>query len=93
MKFFADKELREPLNIIHFGRVEVGTTKEINIYLLNNSKAILTNLQFIIKGPFLPPTELIEVWEPITIQPGQVGEVKLRWEPRLKYENHDRICR
>jgi len=87
MKIFADKELKKEIKTIHFGKVKVGESKEVTVWLYNNSKGILTNLDFELTGPELPPSEKIEIVEaPVTIQPGKAEPLTLRWKPSAKFE-------
>ena len=84
MKIYADLELKNPLEKIHFGKVQVGETKELKIYLHNDSKAVLSNLVF--DFPTLPTTEVLEVRGPTTIQPGKVEPLLLKWKPSPKFK-------
>ena len=87
MKIFADKELKKEIKTINFGKVKVGESKEVTVWLYNDSKGILTNLAFEFFGSTLPPTEKIEIVEaPVTIQPGKAEPLTLRWKPSSKFE-------
>lgn len=80
MKVFKDSDLKEEIKTIHFGLVKAGETKEISVYLLNDSKAIVTNLFYSFPG--LPPTEEVEVINaPVTIQAGKVQPLRIKWSP------------
>ncbi|RLJ09964.1 MAG: hypothetical protein DRP15_01720 [Candidatus Aenigmatarchaeota archaeon] len=86
MKIFADKELKEEIKTIHFGKVEAGKEKTITVWLYNDSKAILTNLKVKIIGK-LPKTEKVEILDaPVTIQPGEASPLVLRWKPSLNFK-------
>jgi len=86
MKIFKDPDLKKEIKAINFGKVKVGQSKEVTVWLLNDSKGILTNLAFEFSGP-LPPSEKIEVVKaPVTIQPGKAEPLTLRWKPSAKFE-------
>jgi len=84
MKIWADVGKKIPLQKIHFGKVEVGNEKTLTIYLENDSKAVLSNLLF--DFPSLPPTEILEVHGPVTIQPGKIEPLILKWKPSPKFK-------
>jgi len=84
MKIWADAEKKIPLQKIHFGKVEVGNEKTLTVYLENDSKAVLSNLEFVF--PHLPPTEILEVHGPTTIQPGKMEPLVLKWKPSPKFK-------
>lgn len=84
MKIWADQEKKVPLEKIHFGKVEVGQEKTLTVYIENDSKAVLSNLVF--EFPKLPPTEVLEVQGPVTIQPGEMVPLVLKWKPSLKFK-------
>lgn len=79
MLIWADPDKKIPLQRINFGKVEVGHEKTITVYLENDSKAVLSNLVY--EFPNLPPTEILEVRGPVTIQPGKVEPLVLKWRP------------
>lgn len=84
MKLWADPEKKIPLETIHFGKVEVGQERIITVYLENDSGAVLSNLVF--KFPHLPSTEVLEVQGPVTIQPGAIEPLVLKWKPSPKFK-------
>ena len=84
MRIWADAEKKIPIQKIHFGKVEVGNEKTLTVYLENDSKAVLSNLIF--DFPSLPSTEILEVHGPITIQPGKIESLVLRWRPSPKFK-------
>jgi len=87
MKIFKDKDLKEEIKSISFGKVKVGQSKEVTVWLYNDSTGILTNLVFEFYGPTLPPTEKIEIVKaPVTIQPGKAEPLTLRWKPSAKFK-------
>lgn len=83
MKLWADAEKTQPLETISFGKVEAGKSKTITVYLENDSKAVLTNLQY--EFPNLPPSEVLLVEGPVTVQPGEIVPLKLTWKPSLSF--------
>jgi len=84
MKIYDDPELKKLIQTIHFGKVEAGSSKTITLYLLNDSKAVLTNLVY--EFPSLPSSETLEVHGPITIQSGKQGELILTWKPSVNFK-------
>jgi len=84
MRIWADAEKKIPIQKIHFGKVEVGNEKTLTVYLENDSKAVLSNLIF--DFPSLPPTEVLEVQGPTTIQPGKIEPLVLKWRPSPKFK-------
>lgn len=84
MRIFADPDLKYPIDEIHFGKVEIGQEKVIVVYLHNDSTAILSNLLY--NFPTLPPSELLEVHGPTTIQPGKTEPLTLKWRPSMKFK-------
>lgn len=83
MKIFSNPELTEEIKVINFGIVKAGETKELTLYLYNDSKALLTNLTFEF-GP-LPEPNLKVLEAPVTIQPHESQVLKLRWSPTLTF--------
>lgn len=84
MKIWADADKKIPLQKIHFGKVEVGNEKVLTVYLENDSKAVLSNLEFVF--PHLPPSEVLDVQGPTTIQPGKIEPLVLKWKPSPKFK-------
>lgn len=86
MKIYADKEKKQPLDFIHFGIVKAGDSKTITVYLYNDSKALLTNLQFQIRKN-IPGAEQIEILDaPVTIQPKSLQPLKIKWSPSRTFK-------
>lgn len=86
MKIFADKELKTEVVTIDFGIVEAGSSKEITLHLYNETKAVLSNLEFVFP-PILPePGRLTLVKMPKTIQPGKSAELVLKWSPSMNFK-------
>jgi len=86
MKMYKDKDLKEEIKFIHFGKVEAGSSKTITIWLEHTNKtAIFTNLKF--KFPSLPKTEKLEVVDaPITLQPKSKAPLTLKWSPSKSFK-------
>ena len=84
MRLFEDPEMKKPLMKINFGIVEAGKSKTLIIYMLNNSKAVLSNLEY--KFPALPASEVLHVEGPITIQPGKDDKLTLTWKPSMVFK-------
>jgi hypothetical protein len=82
MKMYTDPELKNEMKSINFGIVDAGTCKDLKVYILNDSDAMLTNLKF-----QLPVIEgLIIVDAPITIQSKQKAVLTLKWCPTMKFK-------
>lgn len=79
IRIFEDKETLKEAKLIHFGTVKAGMIKVIVYYLKNDSETILTNLFY--SFPNLPPSEVLFVEGPTTIQPYGVEPLKLTWKP------------
>lgn len=84
MKIWADREKKIPLSRIHFGKVEVGSEKTLTVYLENDTKAILSNLQYNFSS--LPSTEVLEVHGPSIIQSGTIEPLILKWKPSPSFK-------
>lgn len=84
MRIYEDPEAKNEIEFIHFGKVKAGETKEVTVYLKNDSKAVLTNL--IYEFPTLPPTEVLKVEGPITIQPEAIEALKVKWSPSMEFK-------
>lgn len=50
MKFFRDKGLTEEIDTLHFGEVEAGQSAESLVYLFNDGKAVIRELNFEVVG-------------------------------------------
>lgn len=84
MKLWLDKEKTQPVTKISFGKVEAGTSKTVTVYLENDSDAVLTNLEYIV--PSLPPTEVLKVEGPVTVQPHEIVPITITWKPSLSFK-------
>lgn len=84
MKLWADPDKKQPLEVVSFGKVQVGQEKTITIYLENDSKAVLTNLQYTF--PNLPTSEILLVDGPVTVQPGEIVPIKITWRPSMSFK-------
>lgn len=79
MRVFKDKDLKYEIQTIDFERVEAGSTKELVLYLYNDSSAILEDLEFIVSGDKF----LKIVKSPKRIAPFGVEELRIAWSPPL----------
>jgi hypothetical protein len=82
MKIFKDKELKKPLEQIHFGIVEAGSSKTITVFLFNDTSALLTDLEFQVRTNLPETVEIID--SPSTMEPKSVKPLKLKWSPKAK---------
>ena len=82
---YKDRNLKEQIEYIDFGIVEAGTSKEIIIYLYNDTRAVLTNLEFV-KPNMAEPNSLVVAKMPKTIQPGKIEELIIRWSPSMNFK-------
>lgn len=81
MEIYKDKGRKEKLKTIYFGQVKAGEVKTITVWLFNETKAMLTNLEFNLQKN-IPQAERVELINPpITIQPGKILPLKLVWAP------------
>ena len=79
MQMFSDEELTIPIDSISFGRVNIGTSKEITVYILNES---INNID---KLKFIPQNKEVTVsYAPRRIGKKDSAPVKLVWTPSLK---------
>lgn len=87
MKLYEDREKTKPLASIYFGKVKAGEKKEIDVWIYNDSDALLTNIEY--KFPNLPKSEVLEFIHkpPITIQPKDIVIISLRWKPSLNFRS------
>jgi len=87
MKLYEDKEKTHPLQSIYFGKVKAGEEKIIEVWLYNDSEAMLANIEY--KFPNLPKTETLEFVRkpPINIQPKDTVVITLRWKPSLNFKS------
>lgn len=79
MKMFRDPELEEEISQIDFGEVEIGQSKEVTVYLLNERDTLLKNLNFSFKN-----TDVEVVTSPRTLSPRQISKLTVRWTPNLQ---------
>lgn len=86
MKIFDDKELTNEIEVLDFGIVEAGSSKIITLYLYNETKAVLSNIEFVFP-PSLPEPERLTI-EKIskTLQPGKSAEMILKWSPSMNFK-------
>lgn len=86
MKLYADSNKKNELRMISFGKVKAGEQKEIDVWIWNDSKAMLTNIEY--KFPNLPKSEVLEFIHkpPVNIQPDDIVIIALRWKPSLNFK-------
>lgn len=81
MKLYKDKELTEEIKIddlIDFGIVPAGESKQYTIWILNDSRAYLRKLEFIIEHSEI---EIIEA--PTELSAQTIGELIIEWNPSI----------
>jgi len=78
MRISKDPKYLVETNTIDFGIVEVGTTKEVTLYLHNDSDAVIRNLKYAIGNK---KVELVN--PPERIVPRGVEALRFRWSPTL----------
>lgn len=84
MKMFRDKELTKPIETIDFGMVEVGEIRDLTVFIHNDKKTLLTDIEFKL---IHPPSETVKiVTSPTSIQPGKTESLSLRWQPSSKFK-------
>lgn len=82
MKMYRDPELKEEISQIDFGEVEIGQSKEMTVYLLNERDTLLKNLNFSFKNK---DVEVIE--SPRALSPRQITKLVVRWTPNLQIKS------
>jgi len=75
MKLYLDKELQEEIVTVDLGILQAGSSKDIEIYCLNNTKASLEDLSFTAEG--------LEVKGPERLGPGQSDVIHIHWKTDL----------
>lgn len=75
MKLYMDKDLQEEIVTVDLGILQAGSSKEIVIYCLNDTKAMLIGLSFTAEG--------LEVNGPNILGPGQSGSITIHWSTDL----------
>lgn len=77
---FYDSENKE-LSGIDFARVRLGETAQKSILVKNEGKFLLIDLNFSVNNP-----EVLILNYPRNLQPGSVGRLELKWEPKVNSE-------
>jgi len=84
MKLFESVDLKKQIKNIYLGQVEAGTTKELKVYLFNDTDALFTELKY--SFPKVPKTEtLVLIDPPTTIEPHQAKPITIKWKPSLEF--------
>ncbi len=80
MKIYKDKDLTEEIigKEIDLGEVPAGETKRFNFWVLNDSKAYLRKLNFVISH-----SEVSIIEAPEELDKHGVGELILEWTPSV----------
>ena len=79
MKIFKDKNLtKELIEILDFGIVQAGETKQFKFWVLNDLLGILNELEFILEHK-----ELKILKSPKELLPHAVGELIIEWSPSI----------
>lgn len=86
MKIYEDQEKKKPLNVIYFGIVKAGGSKTVQVYLYNDSSAMLTNLEFQIKKNIPEAKQISIIDPPVTIQPQTFQPLKIKWSPSKTFK-------
>jgi len=80
IRIYIDKELTKEIQeeTFDFGIVPAGEVKEFNFWVLNDSRANLRILNFIIDHP-----EVEVVKAPTELKPKEIGKLILEWSPSV----------
>ena len=78
MKIYKDKNRLQEVTSISFGEVEAGQTQDIILYLYNETKALLRNLNIKVSH-----SDVKIVSAPTQILPESIETLRLRWLPSL----------
>jgi hypothetical protein len=79
MKIYKDKNLTQELvEILDFGILEAGNTKQFTFYILNDTNAHLKELEFTIEHKEL---KILEYPQDLTAQ--TVGKLIIEWNPSI----------
>jgi len=79
MLLFSDSKCSTPITDIDFEIVEAGGSKDLTIYVKNDTDAHLVLLNFSLNEK---NTEVVEA--PEAMDPGEVTKLVLRWSPTIK---------
>ena len=74
MKLFKDENLNEEVRSIEFGKIMAGKSSVCRYYILNESDAHVTNMQFTMDHP-----ELEIVSKPVQMKPKEVCVFEVKW--------------
>lgn len=78
MKFYKDITLKESVDYLDFGEVEISRTKELALYVLNDSPHKIKHLEFT-AGP-----EVQVLQAPEELKSEEMGVLKVKWVPNIK---------
>lgn len=79
MKIYADSELtQEVTDLMDLGIVEAGETKQFTFWVMNDSLAVLQDLEFDIDH-----SEASIVEAPRELDPRSVGTILIEWSPSI----------
>lgn len=82
MNITLDHKGENVVTTVYIGKVEVGTTKEIEIFLDNPTGATIENIKILI-----PKIEGLTIEDiPTTIEPWGNKPIRIIWKPSLKFE-------
>jgi hypothetical protein len=75
--WFLDSELKKMVKEFYFGIVEKGESKDLRVYLRNNTEAFLKDFKLSFNS-----SDLEVVKSPVKIRPHEAGEFILRYTPK-----------
>ena len=78
MKIYKDKNLTQEIELLDFGIVLAGESKTFTFYVLNNSNALLKDLEFTVDHDEL---EILKSPNELTAQ--AVGDLVIEWSPSV----------
>ncbi|MHA1787857.1 MAG: hypothetical protein ACTSXT_01390 [Candidatus Helarchaeota archaeon] len=78
MKIYKDKNLKEEINVLDFETVLAGDSKEITFYVLNDTPALVIDLEF-----FLDNKEVEILKAPKELEPYSSSELIIQWKANV----------
>ena len=78
MKLYKDSNQKEEVSSLDLGIVIAGDTKKYDFYVVNDSKAVLENLNFDISHKEVKITSA-----PKVLKENEVGRLSIEWSPSV----------
>jgi len=78
MKLYADKEMKKPIYFVPFGEVQIGASKEMVVFVHNESLNTIKDLEFFVH---VPEVELLS--GPRVLEGKGVESLTVKWTPSV----------